>query len=158
MSRQRNELHIKQVEKWKRKNGDLSDDQIAVLFMNGISAVRRKSLGTLSGVTVGAVIDRVLAESQQRFPVLSVIVSDQKGFHFNIFIVRIKDVKPSLVQEALKELLLELLESFGRITSEILTKSLHQELMTITNQTSPKDIDPQAEILLSLARKNRDGK
>ncbi|MEK6555061.1 MAG: hypothetical protein AABZ31_07470 [Bdellovibrionota bacterium] len=68
------------------------------------------------------------------------------------------DSKPNDVQEALQELLLELLEVFGRITAEILTKNLHQELMTVTNQTSPKDLEPQAALSLGLARKNRDQK
>ncbi len=158
MARQRNELHIKQVEIWKKKNSGLSDKELPQLYINGILAVRRRSLITLSKVTVTAVVERILIECQERFPILSEIKNDSEDLHFNKFYDQIMDSKPNDVQEALQELLLELLEVFGRITAEILTKNLHQELMTVTNQTSPKDLEPQAALSLGLARKNRDQK
>ncbi|MEK6555934.1 MAG: hypothetical protein AABZ31_11880, partial [Bdellovibrionota bacterium] len=60
MARQRNELHIKQVEIWKKKNSGLSDKELPQLYINGILAVRRRSLITLSKVTVTAVVERIL--------------------------------------------------------------------------------------------------
>lgn len=157
-ARQQNDLHTKQVEAWKSKNSGLSNKELIQLFINGILAVRRRSLGTLSNVTVTAVIDRILLECQERFSVLSEIKNDSEGLHFSKFSDQIMDFKSNDVQEALQELLLELLEVFGNITADILTKNLHQELMIITHQTSPKDLEPQPALSLGLARKNRDQK
>lgn len=158
MIRQRNDLHIKQVEAWKTKNNGLSDKDRNQLFINGILAVRQKSLGTLSSVTVTAVIDRILIECQERFSVLSEIRNDSEGLHFNKFADHLMNLKPSEIQDALQELLLELLEVFGKITADILTKNLHKELMNITCQTSHQDLEPQLTLSLGLARKNRDQK
>lgn len=158
MAHQRNDLHIKQVEAWKNKNIGLSDKELIQLFINGILSVRRRSLATLSNVTVTVVVDRVLLESQERFSILSEIKNDSGGLHFNKFLDAINDFKPKDVQDALQEFLLELLEVFGKITAEILTKNLHQELMTVANKTAPKDVEPKEALSLSLARKNRDQK
>jgi len=156
MARQRNEQHVKQVEAWKRLNGGVSAKELPQLFINGILAIRRKSLVTLSNITVTAVIDRILLECKERYPVLSAITSDSEGLHFNKFYDHMMDLKPEEVQEALQELLIELLDVFGKITADILTKNLHQELMTVTAQPSLKGLEPKAALSLGLARKNRD--
>ena len=136
MPAKRSDLHTKQVEAWKKKNSGLSDKELPRLFINGILAVRSRSLGTLSNVTVTVVVDRVLLECQERFSILSHLSSDSQGIHFDKFSVHIEDSKPREIQDALEELLLELLEAFGKITADILTKNLHKELMATTYQTS----------------------
>lgn len=158
MTRQRNDFHSKQVEAWKSKNSNLSDKELPQLFMNGILAVRQGSLGTLSNVTVTVVVDRVLHECQERFSILAEIKNDSEGLHFDKFSSQASDFKPNEIQAALQELLLELLEVFGKITADILTKNLHQELMAVTSQTSSKDLERQVALSSELARKNRDQK
>lgn len=157
-TRQQNDLHIKMVEAWMKKNSALSDPELTQLLINGILAIRSKSLATLSNVTVTAVIDRILLECQEHFSVLSQITNDSKGLNFKDFSSKLMDFKPSETQEALKEFLLELLEVFGNITADILTISLHKDLMTVTHQASSKEREPEAAVSLSLARKNRDQK
>lgn len=103
------------------------------LFIKAIQAVRQRSLSTLSRVTVAAVLERILYESKEKFPLLSPIVSDADGLHFNDFFEQVPSSKTEDLNNALEELLLEILEVFGKITAEILTKYLHQELMTVTN-------------------------
>lgn len=158
MARQRNELHTKQVAAWKNKNSGLTDKELSQLFINGILAVRHRTLATLSNVTVTVVVDRILLECQERFSILSEVTNDSEGLHFDKFSDKIHGFKPKTVQEALQELLLDLLEVFGKITADILTKNLHQELMTVTNQASNIDLAPLVAVPLSLARKNRDQK
>ena len=151
-----NDLHLKQIEAWKKKNSNLSEKELPQLFINGIVAIHRKSLMTLSNVTVTAVVDRILHECQERFPALDTITNNSSGLHFKTFSDQIITEKPKDIQVALQEFLLELLEVFGKITAGILTKKLHQELMTVTIQALPQKLEPKAVVSLGLARKKRD--
>lgn len=156
MRRQRNDLHLKHIECWKKKNSGLSDKELPQLFINGILAIHKKSLLTLSNVTVTAVVDRNLQECQERFSVLKSITNDANGLQFRTFIDQTLNEKPKDIQNALQEFLLKLLEVFGKITAEILTKKLHQELITVTHLAPPQAIEPQKALSLGLARKKRD--
>ncbi|MBC7754044.1 MAG: hypothetical protein H7Z71_07385 [Moraxellaceae bacterium] len=130
--RQRNELHVVQIELWKKKNANFSSDQMIHLFVNAIQAVHKRSLSTLSNVTVSAVIDRTLHECKEKFPLLSKISIEPEGLHFNHFLDQMPRVEQQEAQDSLEYLLIELFEIFGKITAEILTKYLYQELMTVT--------------------------
>lgn len=136
MGRQRNELHLVQVEAWKKKNAGISSNDLTRLQIKAIQAVRLRSLATLSGVTVSAVIDRTLIETKEKFPILSGITIDAEGMHFLKLIEHTPNSQTDELQRALQELLIELLDVFGKITADILTKYLHQELMNVTADTS----------------------
>ena len=127
------------------------------LFVNAIQAVHKRSLNTLSKVTVGAVVDRTLHECQEKFPLLSKISSEPDGLHFTHFFDQIQKVKQQEVQDSLEYLLIELFEIFGKITAEILTKYLHQELMTVTYE-SAKIKSESPEFVSSNSVKNREKK
>jgi len=136
MARQRNELHAKQVEAWKKKIGNLSPGETTLLLIKAILAIRKRSLVTLSGVTVTAVIDRQLFEAKEKFPVLMEVTNDSAGLYFGKFCETSLSSESDEAQNSLQEFLIDLLDVFGKITADILTKYLHRELMTVTNETS----------------------
>ena len=151
---QRNELHIVQVELWKKKNANFSSDQMIHLFVNAIQAVHKRSLNTLSNVTVGAVVDRTLHECKEKFPLLSKISSAPDGLQFDHFFDQMQKIEQQEAQDSLEYLLIELLEIFGKITAEILTKYLYQELMTVTSENAKIKSELSA-IPSSKSEKNR---
>lgn len=157
MSRQRNELHLQQVEAWKKLNQGLSSEEMNQLFIKAILAVRLRSLKTLSNVTVTAVIDRTIRKAKEIFSILSEVSSDDTGIHFGPLLNQLTEAEKSEVQAVLQDLLIELLDVFGKITAEILTKYLHQELMTVTLETVIKQIDPSKKPRLGIV-KNREKK
>lgn len=157
MSRQRNELHLQQVEAWKKLNQGLSSEEMNQLLIKAILAVRLRSLKTLSNVTVTAVIDRTIRTAKENFSILSEVSSDDTGIHFGPLLDQLTEAEKSEVQVVLQDLLIELLDVFGKITAEILTKYLHQELMTVTLETVIKQIDPSKKPKLGIV-KNREKK
>lgn len=135
MGRQRNELHLIQVEAWKQQNSAVSSHEMPRLQIKAIQAVRRRSLESLSNVTVTAVVDRTLLENQEKFPILSSVTYDAQGLQFNKLLEETHNSQSDELREALQELLIELLDVFGKITADILTKYLHQELMSVKPDT-----------------------
>lgn len=99
------------------------EQQLAAIE-RGINALWVRARGTLGDVTLGAIGERVLVHAQERFPFLSGALLDREG-------LRCSDVKaPSsqALDEAARYLLVELLTILGRLTAEILTPALHEEL------------------------------
>ncbi len=157
MSRQRNELHLQQVEAWKKLNPDLSPEEMTQLLIKAILAVRLRSLKTLSGVTVTAVIDRTIKSSKEKFEIFSEVSCDSSGIFFESITDHSDLIQDLDTHEALQDLLIELLDVFGKITAEILTKYLHQELITVTLVTVTQQQDFSKNPSFSIV-KNREKK
>lgn len=131
MPRQRNESHTRAVDSWMKAQADFNANNMTLLIATALQAVRTRSLATLSGITVLAVIDRVLHECAEVYPVLIPITSDSDGLHFNLFFEKAQNSQHDEGVIALKYLLIELLNALGKITADILTKYLHQELLAV---------------------------
>ncbi len=153
MVRPRNDHHAKKVEAWKQKNSGLSPSDQTQLFILGLQAVRTRALMTLSGVTVSAVIDRTLHECQEKHPALSFVATDALGLRFGkVADQNLKFSAPD-IHLCLQEFLIELLDVFGKITADILTKNLHQELMRVTIQSIP--VVNEMPLVLTLVPANK---
>ena len=153
MSRLRNEVHAQLVEAWKKKHSGLSAMQFNSLYINAIQAVLHKSHGPLSSITVSAVVDRTLFECKEKYPVLLPIANVSGQLQLNDFLDKLEACQPDDVQKALQEFLIDLLDVFGKITAEILTKYLHQELLAVTNTAPPKRTDFLSAAPLGLAKR-----
>ena len=134
MTAKTNEAHIKQVEAWERKNvHGLSLEKQVKLFGKASHAIEQRTLKTLSSVTLQVVIDRVLHQSTNKFPLLSEVKLEPQGLNFEVLIRNSKNHNSEQLREALRCLLVELLNVLGNITAEILTVPLHKELHNVTN-------------------------
>ena len=134
MTVHRKEIHIKQVEAWESRNAkDVSEKELPKLYAKAIQAIERRSLGTLSSVTVLVVVDRVIHETKEKFPLLNRIKTVSNGIDFSA-LFEATDVGSVELQQALRELLIELLSVLGNITADVLTSPLHKELMGVTNE------------------------
>lgn len=141
-----------------KANGDLSPEQKTRLLVNGVESVRRTSLGILSGVTVTAVLERTLHECKDKHAVLAAITVDASGLDFRHFFEYARDQKTEVIQLALQDWLLEILDVFGKITADILTKYLHKELMTVTPDSVAPVLEAPAPRTLSITSKKREKK
>jgi hypothetical protein len=158
MPRQRNEFHQKQVFAWRKSRAGLAPHEAISLLMNAIHAIRKRSVATLSNVTVTAVIDRTLHEAKEIHPALSDVKVDSAGIHFQVFLNRANALTPDQAEAALQYFLIELLDVFGKITAEILTKYLYQELLTVTHEMEASQVQSTSPGAVALVKKNREQK
>lgn len=122
------DIHDKIVAELEGRHEKLSPEERVLLLQKVILAVELRASVTLSQVTMLVVLDRVLRQSLEKFPVLSSVTSSN--------LINFKNLdthkNPEELSTALRFLLLELLRVIGRITADILTTPLHQELIKVT--------------------------
>lgn len=145
MSVKKNELHLKAVELFeKKKAGGLSFDKQLQLFKKAFECIEKRTLRTLSSITLLVVLDRVLHQSKDKYSLLSELKIDQKGLSFDSLIHNINKHNSEQLIEALRYLMVELLTVLGSITADILSAPLHKELLNVTldqdNKNNPKSV------------------
>lgn len=139
MNRKRNPTHDEVVQIWEEKNSKgLGSQELARLFSAAIRRIEQRSLVTLSSITIRVVVDRALHESREKFPILSVVTVDPSGLNCSELISQSQPYTPEQIGEALRYLLIELLNVIGSITADVLTAPLHKELMEVTYEHAPE--------------------
>ncbi len=129
MTSHRNSSHGEQVEAWDKKNCEnLSSDAIVQIFTLALIAIHKRSLVTLSSVTVLVVADRALHVSKEKFPLLSEITIEPTGFNLTNLVRIGVSPAPQEMRDSLEHLLIEFLNVLGNITADVLTAPLHAEL------------------------------
>jgi len=128
----KSDVHSELVSTWEEKSANgLSLVEHIRLLERGILSVERRASQTLSRVTLLVILDRVLQQSKNKFPILSQVSIEPSSLHFEID-SNLDVQKHGQLIEALRFLLIELLNVLGRITSDILTIPLHVELLKVT--------------------------
>jgi hypothetical protein len=126
-----NNGHSQFVETWEKQAAKgLTPTQHLELLGLGIKAVQNRASLTLSHVTMLVVLDRILQESQENFPILGNMTLTSNTFKFEDHL-NLDTEKRNDYMKALRFLLNELLNVLGRITADILTIPLHNELIKV---------------------------
>ncbi len=128
------DIHYEEVEKWFEKTGkNLSHTEQVQLLVKAILAIEQRASLTLSHITVVVLLDRILHQVQQKFPVLEEVILQKHNLDFS------KLDKQQNHQETIFGLtffLAEILRVIGRLTANILNKSLHNELKKVSSNDS----------------------
>jgi hypothetical protein len=128
------DIHLKTVEHWLRTNAEnLSSIQKVLLLEKAILAVEKRACSTLSIVTLMVVLDRILHQTREDFPILAKATLEKKSLSFKD-VDKVQNAEETIA--ALTFLLVELLRVLGRLTANILTMPLHIELNKVTSDDS----------------------
>ncbi len=130
-------VHIKYVSEWMKQASGLSPDQLAGLFEKVMTALWHRTYSALGDVTVAAIVDRVLYNATEEYPVLGSLTLDTTGVNFTEFREHAGSVSNRYLREAIQFVIVELLTVVGNLTAEILTPALHSELSNVTRTDSP---------------------
>jgi hypothetical protein len=112
--------------------GAVPQDQLARLFEKAMSALWHRTYSALGDITVAAIVDRVLYNATEKYPVLGSLTVDTSGVKFAEFREQAGSVSSGDLREAIHFVLAELLTVVGKLTAEILTPALHSELSSVT--------------------------
>lgn len=145
MKADQNNIHKELVNLWEEKNTkDLRDEQLVQVYTSAFQSIETCCLATLSRVTVNVVIDRVLHIGSEKFPILSLLTIEPSGLSLKALILNIKNYKTEELKNALSYLLVEFLTVISNITSDVLTASLHKELMEVSSESALKVFEVQS--------------
>jgi hypothetical protein len=110
---------------------DAPPPRLLEFFEQGFAAMWRRALVTLGDVTLTAILDRVLYNAAQRFPLLAPLEMDGNGLRTENLRARIDDLNRDRLQDGLRFILVEFLTVLGNLTAEVLTPALHSALAKV---------------------------
>ena len=138
MTVEQNTTYSRLVQDWENKNtNDLSPIQKVILLEKAVHVIEQRALMTLSRITLEVILDRVLQQGHEKFPILSKVKLINKHLSFQ-WLLNTSNHTPEELIEALRFFLIEFITVLGRITADILTAPLHKELLKVT-WTDPEE-------------------
>jgi hypothetical protein len=125
--------HSNQVAAWLVQAAKgLSSEQSLQLFELAMAALWNRALLTLGDVTLAAILDRVLYNASERFAPFELLKIEANGLNFRELRAQSSVVDQRELQEAIRFVIVEFLVVIGNLTAEILTPTLHSELVKVT--------------------------
>lgn len=112
-------------------------------FAEAFGAVWRRARVPLGEVTLMAILDRVLHNAVERFPLLSPLEMDATGLQSDKLRERADSLHRDQLREGLRFVLVEFLTVLGNLTAEVLTPALHSELSKIAGNTATRGEGPK---------------
>jgi hypothetical protein len=100
-------------------------------FEAAFDALWRRANNTLSDVTLMAILDRVLHDAVERFPLLSPLEIEPNGLRCSALRAQAATLDQARLLGALEFVIAAFLTVLGSLVAEILTPALHAELARI---------------------------
>lgn len=110
---------------------DAPPGRLLEFFEQGFAAMWRRALATLGDVTLTAILDRVLYNAAERFPLLAPLEMDESGLRTEKLRARIDGLDRDQLHDALRFILVEFLTVLGNLTAEVLTPALRSALAKV---------------------------
>jgi hypothetical protein len=124
--------HRTRVDAWMdRAAKEAPPERVFDAFERAFGAMWRRARVTLGDVTLMAILDRVLYNAAERFPLLSSLEVDASGLRSDKFRERVGTLHRDQLADGIRFILLEFLTVLGNLTAEVLTPALHSELAKV---------------------------
>jgi hypothetical protein len=128
------------VNQWLQQSASgLSSNQLLHLFETAMGILYQRAYLTLGDVTLTAVVDRVVYNAGEKFPMFELLDSDPSGVNCNGLREHAKSGNEVELTEGIRFVLVEFLTVIGNLTAEILTPALHSELSRVVLENGPSD-------------------
>jgi hypothetical protein len=124
-------VHIRCVGDWMKHAARVPPEERTGLFEKAVTALWLRTHSALGDITVAAIVDRVLCNATEKYPVLSSLKLDTSGISFEEFRQQAASINDRELIEAFEFVLVELLTVVGNLTADILTPALHSELSSV---------------------------
>jgi len=121
--------HAACIEAWVTRLSSDDAEGLARAFERAFAAIYQTALPTLGGVTLPAIVDRVLYDASERFPILAPLAVGADGLRCEALCEQAAALGREPLLEALRFVMVEFLTVLGNLTAEILSDELHQALL-----------------------------
>lgn len=138
--------HAVRVDAWlEREAKGLASEELVRLFEVASSALWARTKTTLGEVTLTAIVDRVLTDAADEFPLFSrVKVDPAEGIQWLGLREKCGTSPEAKLREGIRYVLVEFLTVLGHLTAEILTPELHAALSHVALSTTVVDRVPSS--------------
>jgi hypothetical protein len=147
------------VEAWMARGAKaLPPERMIQAFEQGFGALWRRAHQTLGDVTLTAIVDRVLHNATQRYPILAAFRLEPTGLQWQGARDGVPNTQRDDVENGVRFILVEFLTVLGNLTANILTSSLHAELCKIVPEARGTDVKKSPDQRRYAARKSENAK
>jgi hypothetical protein len=124
--------HLEVVNHWMNQAAkDLSSAQLLGVFEQAMNALCQRAYLTLGDVTLTAIVDRVLYNAAEKFPLFEALEQGARGVSCDRLRNRSFSENETDLTEGIRFVLVEFLVVVGNLTAEVLTPGLHTELCKV---------------------------
>lgn len=103
-------------------------EEVLEIYDDLLKTIWKRILPTLGRVTVMAIVERALAMTEEKYPLIGRLQVTNEGISFNVLRQRVGEEERQDIREALKELIANLIDILAMLTGDILVKQLLQEI------------------------------
>lgn len=103
-------------------------EEVLDIYNDLLRTIWNRILPTLGRVTVMAIMERALALTEERYPIIGFLRVTSEGISFRILSQNVQDEDNQFIREGLKELVANLIDILAMLTGDILVKQLLQEI------------------------------
>ena len=137
--------HTNHVNLWmKHEAKGLAPEQLVQLFEQAMGALWRRAHLTLGEVTLAAIVDRVLHNAAEKYPLLESLEVEAGGVNFRLLSEAANNDSKGELTKGIRFVLVEFFVVIGNLTAEVLTPALHSELSKVVLEvSSPGNREPK---------------
>ncbi|WP_424097638.1 hypothetical protein [Moorena producens] len=103
-------------------------EEVIDIYEDLLTTIWDRIMPTLGRVTVVSIMERSLALTAEKYPLISYIESSAEGVSFEVFRQKVSPEQRLLIREALKELVTTLIDILAILTGDILVRQLLKEI------------------------------
>ncbi len=119
----------KQVqEKVDQAKTEARKEEVIDIYEDLLTTIWSRIMPTLGRVTVVSIMERALALTAEKYPLIGYLESSPDGVSFEEFRQKVSPEQRLLIREALKELVTTLIDILAMLTGDILVRQLLKEI------------------------------
>lgn len=130
--RMADDQHDDCVNRWFEHTADRSSvGPFLQAFERAFAALWQRANLTLGSVTLTAIVDRVIYNAAERFPMLSSLTVDETGLRCQKLREQAGGCQQADLERSIRFVLVEFLTILGNLTANVLSPALHAELARV---------------------------
>lgn len=145
-----------QIDAWlEQATKDLPSKKIVEVFGKALKSLSAKASRSLNRLTLMAIVNRVLFQCKDNYPLLQGLKVDHTGINFDEIQYQLENADPEELKESFRYLFVELLSVLGDITADVITSGIkenHGSMFEEAESSADSNAAEKLEVLYEISR------
>lgn len=121
-----------QIDAWlEQATRNLPSKKIVAVFGDALKSLSMKASRSLNRLTLMAIVNRVLYQCKDKYPLLQGLKVDNNGINFDEYQYQLENADTDELKESFRYLFVELINVLGDITADIITSGIKDDSQNI---------------------------
>jgi signal transduction histidine kinase len=145
-----------QIDAWlEQTTRNMSSRKIVAVFSSALTNFSRKASRSLNRLTLMAIVNRVLYQCKDHYPLLQGVRIDNTGFNFDQYKYQLEQAAPEELKESFRNFFIELFCILGDLTADVIHPVLEEnseEVFSIVKTTEDDKACSRLDSLYEISR------